>query len=134
MQDEINRVHDRIDSEMSDTRQALGALTAEMRDMAVNQARTATILERMEAEQKRQAEDRKATCPNASEIDRVLATAYAIGGKADPVKGATEIVNRVNLIWAGGKWMGGVIVTCAVIPSGIWFFRWVAKAVAAAVS
>lgn len=132
--EDINRVHDRIDSEMAETRTALSTMANDMKDMAVALAKATTVLERMESEQKRQSEDRQKTCPNNDDICTALAVGSAIGGKEDPVAGAIQMAHRVHLMWVGGKWFFGIVVTCAVIPSGVWFFGWLVHVIARAVS
>lgn len=127
---DIERIHARLDEIVADQR----GMMKDQREMAVAQAQTAIILEGMKESLDRNAQDRAATCPHGDDLDRMKAVAYAIGGKDDPVKGATNLVHQVGIMWSMGRWALGIIVTAAVIPSAIWTARWLAESVARAVA
>ena len=121
--EDILRIHTRLDE-----------VVRSQTDMAVNQAKTAVILERMDKSLEQQNQDRAKTCPQVASINLALDVAYALGGKDDPVGGAVTLAHRTGIMWNVGKWVMAVIVPAAVIPSLMWFFGWLGHIVARAIS
>jgi hypothetical protein len=116
---DLDRVYDKLDE-----------LTGQVSNTVVAQTQTATILSGLKEALDQQSKDRAATCPTRPDTNRLLAFAYAVGGKEDPVAGASLVVNRVNTMWGLGKWVGGMLTAAILIP-GLWATaQWIGRQVA----
>jgi len=129
-QEDLKRIYD----ELANVRGQVGDVHGQVSDVALAQIETATILKGLKEALDKQSLDRALTCPTRPDVNKVLTVAYAIGGKEDPVAGATVLVSRVSIMWKAGIWVGGILVTAAVIPSAVWFFKWIGHAIALAVA
>jgi len=107
--EDVNRIHDRIDEQAKET----GHLALGLQEANGTLCTIQALLERAE-------QDRSATCPKGPDLAMIKAVAYAIGGKDDPVAGATKMVQRVDTMWTVGGRVGAVMMILLVIPGLTW--------------
>lgn len=120
---DLDRIYDQI-----------GVLAGQVGNVAVAQTQTATILSGMKESLDAASRDRAQTCPTRPDMNKVLAVAYALGGKEDPVGGTTEMVNRINTMWSLGKWVGAIMSAAVLIPGFAWLGKWIVKVIAFAIA